>query len=279
MAHGATRNRLKAGQIAVLGCGQIGEALVRGMLASGFAPAERIRVSARRASRTETLNKTLHVKASTDNRATVRGADVVLITLKPNLVEPVLDEIAQEVKGREILFVSVAAAVSTADIEAKIGKHGVIRAMPNIPALVRKGMTAICGGQYATEEQLEFARALFSSVGRTVVVEEQHMDAVTGLSGSGPAFVFMVIESLAEGGVRVGLPRDIALELAAQTVIGSGALVLETGEHPAKLKDEVTTPAGCTVDGILQLEEGGLRVALIKAVSHAAMRAGKLTGK
>lgn len=266
-------------QIAVLGCGQIGEALVRGMLSSGFARPQEIRASARRPVRAAQLSAELRIVATTDNRKAARGADVVLLTLKPKMVEPVLEEILPEIKGRNVLFVSVAAAVTTEQIEKKVGRRGVVRAMPNTPAIIGKGITALCSGRHATKEQVEYARSLFSSVGRSVVVEEQHMDAVTGLSGSGPAFVLMVIESLAEGGVRVGLPRDIALELAAQTVIGSGALVLETGEHPAKLKDGVTTPAGCTVDGILQLEEGGLRVALIKAVSHAAVRAGKLAGK
>ena len=148
--------------------------------------------------------------------------------------------------------------------------------MPNTPALVKKGMTGIARGAHAEKQHLELARTIFDAVGRTVVVDEKHLDAITGLSASGPAFIYIVIESLAEGGVKVGLPRDLATELAAQTVLGSGAMVLETGEHPARLKDLVTTPAGCTIDGILELEDGGLRVTLIKAVVRATLRAKEL---
>src|SRR5206468_1884545 len=148
----------------------------------------------------------------------------------------------------------------------------VVRAMPNTPALLKCGMSAIAPGKHARPEHLALARTIFDAVGRTVVVDEKHMDAITGLSASGPAFIYIVIESLAEGGVKVGLPRDLATELAAQTVLGSGAMVLETGEHPARLKDLVTTPAGCTIDGILELEDGGLRVTLIKAVVRATQR-------
>ena len=153
---------------------------------------------------------------------------------------------------------------------------GVIRAMPNTPAMLAAGITALCAGRFVTEQQMSIAQRIFGTVGRTVVVDEKHMDAVTGLSGSGPAFIYIIIEALAEAGVNVGLPRDIATQLAAQTTYGSARMVLETGYHPALLKDAVTTPAGCTVDGILELEEGGLRVTLIKAVKRATARAKEL---
>jgi pyrroline-5-carboxylate reductase len=185
----------------------------------------------------------------------------------------VVDEIAPAL-SRSQLLVSAAASMSTAFIERHLGKIvPVVRAMPNTPAVIGKGMTALCAGAHAKDAHLARARRLFAAVGRTVIVDESHMDAVTGLSASGPAFLYIVIESLAEAGVKVGLPRTIATELAAQTVYGSGAMVLETGEHPAKLKDEVTTPAGTTIDGILELEDGGLRVTLIKAVVRATQRA------
>jgi pyrroline-5-carboxylate reductase len=148
--------------------------------------------------------------------------------------------------------------------------------MPNTPCLLKKGMTGIAAGKNASHEHLELAKFIFDAVGRTIVADERHMDAITGLSASGPAFIYIVIESLAEAGVKVGLPRDVATELAAQTVVGAGSMVLETSEHPAKLKDMVTTPAGCTIDGILELEEGGLRVTLIKAVVKATQRAKEL---
>jgi pyrroline-5-carboxylate reductase len=148
--------------------------------------------------------------------------------------------------------------------------------MPNTPALVGAGVTAICRGRFVSDAQLALAELIFATVGRTVIVDEKHMDAVTGLSGSGPAFLYIILEALAEAGVNVGLPRDIATLLAAQTTFGAAKMVLETGSHPALLKDEVTTPAGCTVEGILELEEGGLRVTLIKAVKRATERAREL---
>jgi pyrroline-5-carboxylate reductase len=167
--------------------------------------------------------------------------------------------------------------VSAAFIEKQLDQSvPVVRAMPNTPCLLKKGMTGIAPGRNALQEHVELAKFIFDAVGRTVVVDEKHMDAITGLSASGPAFIYIIIESLAEAGVKVGLPRDIATELAAQTVVGAGTMVLETAEHPAKLKDMVTTPAGCTIDGILELEDGGLRVTLIKAVVKATHRAKEL---
>ena len=152
----------------------------------------------------------------------------------------------------------------------------VVRVMPNTPCLVREGMTAIAAGRHARKEHLELVEALFRPLGRTRVLDEKHMDAVTGLSASGPAFMYVVLEALAEGGLKVGLPRETATELIAQTMLDAAKLALETREHPAKLKDAVTTPAGCTIDGLLELEEGGLRVALIKAVVRATRRAAEL---
>ncbi len=179
-------------------------------------------------------------------------------------------------------MVSFAASVKTRSIEeiaagdSEVHELAVIRAMPNTPAMLAAGVTALCAGRFVSEAQMAIAQKIFQTVGRTVVVDEKHMDAVTGLSGSGPAFLYIIIEALAEAGVNVGLPRDVATLLAAQTTYGSARMVLETGYHPALLKDAVTTPAGCTVDGILELEEGGLRVTLIKAVKRATQRAKEL---
>jgi pyrroline-5-carboxylate reductase len=150
--------------------------------------------------------------------------------------------------------------------------------MPNTPSRIGCGMTAVCGGRWAQARHVELARDVFARLGRSLVLDEHHFDAVTGLSASGPAFLYVIIESLAEGGVKVGLPRTVATELAAQTCLGAAQMVLETGDHPAMLKDEVTTPAGCTIDGLLKLEEGGLRVTLIKAVVEASNRAAGLVG-
>jgi pyrroline-5-carboxylate reductase len=165
-------------------------------------------------------------------------------------------------------------------IESRVpGFVAVIRTMPNLAVSVGEGMTGVSKGKNVSQKQVEIAMGLFGAVGGVVLLEETHMDAVTGLSGSGPAYIYIVIEALADGGVKMGLPRDVAIKLAAQTVLGAAKTVLETGEHPAKLKDQVTTPAGVTIDGILELEEGGLRVTLIKSVVKATERAKQLLHK
>ncbi|HKN22788.1 MAG TPA: pyrroline-5-carboxylate reductase, partial [Terracidiphilus sp.] len=175
------------------------------------------------------------------------------------------------------MLVSFAASVKTRAIEDAAGMEiAVVRAMPNTPSALGAGVAALCRGRFVSEAQMEQAQRIFETVGRTVLVEEKHMDAVTGLSGSGPAYLYIIIEALAEAGVKVGLPRDTATLLAAQTAYGAAKMVLETGYHPALLKDAVTTPAGCTIDGILELEEGRLRVTLIKAVISATERAKQL---
>lgn len=259
--------------IAVLGAGKLGEAIIRGLLAAGRTKPGQIVVTAAHRTRVEDLAQRLGVRTATSNAEAVKGAAMILLSVKPNQVDAVAREIAPHVSAKQ-LVVSVASSASTAFIEQRL-KAGVpvVRAMPNTPAMIRRAMTALSAGKHAGPEHLKRARAVFDAVGRTLIVDEQHLDAVTGLSASGPAFIFIVIESLAEAGVKVGLPRVIATELAAQTVLGAGAMVLETGEHPAKLKDEVTTPSGTTIDGILELEEGGLRVTLIKAVVRATQRA------
>lgn len=265
-----TRSRLK---LAVLGAGQLGETLIRGLLDAGLADARSVTVTTLHRTRSRDLARRLGVRAAASNAEAVAGAQVVLLVVKPQQVVPVLREIGPLLKPGQLL-ISAASSVSTAVIEKHIkAKVPVVRAMPNTPALVRQGMTALAGGRHATARHIARAEQLFGAVGRTVVLDERHVDAVTGLSASGPAFIYIVIESLADGGVKVGLPRDVALLLAAQTVKGAGAMVLETGQHPAMLKDAVTTPSGTTIDGILELEEGGLRVALLKAVVRATRRA------
>ncbi|MEL7061042.1 MAG: pyrroline-5-carboxylate reductase, partial [Acidobacteriota bacterium] len=189
----------------------------------------------------------------------------------------VLDEVSAGL-GADQLLVSVVAGLKTASIAALLGDSPVpiVRAMPNTPSRVGAGMTVLCGGRGTNEAHLRLGEAIFIHAGRVMSLDESHLDAVTGLSASGPAFLYLVIEALAEGGVKVGLPRNVATELAAQTCLGAAQMVLATGDHPALLKDEVTTPAGCTVDGLLELEAGGLRVTLIKAVVEARRRAREL---
>ena len=267
---------LKQKKFAVLGAGKLGETLIRGLLDAGVVKAADITVTAAHPQRIAQLRESLGVAGTLSNAEAVKGADIVILSVKPQTVPIVLGDLREALEPAQLL-ISVAASVSTTFIEKHLARAvPVVRAMPNTPALLRKGMTGLAAGKNATQAHLDQALGIFSSVGRTVIVDEKHMDAVTALSASGPAFIYIVIESLAEAGVKVGLPRDVATELAAQTVLGAGAMVLETGEHPAKLKDMVTTPAGCTIDGILELEEGGLRVTLIKAVVRATQRAKEL---
>jgi pyrroline-5-carboxylate reductase len=267
-------------KLAVLGTGKLGGILLRAYLKQELFSPKRVTATVKHAEKASLLAKELGVCVTTDNREAVRDADIVLLGVKPQVVGDVLKEIAPELKEKA-LVISVAASVPTSYIEQRLGEKGaakapVVRAMPNTPSTVGCGMTGICPGAHAGAEHLETARAMFDAVGRTVVVDEKNMDAVTGLSASGPAFAYIILESLAEAGVKVGLPRDISTLLAAQTMKGAASVVLETGDHPALLKDAVTTPAGCTIDGILELEEGKLRVTLIKAVVKATSRAGEL---
>ena len=263
-------------RLAVLGAGKLGEILVKGLFEAGVIDVGNVTVTAGHQPRLDQLRERFGVAGSLSNIKAVEQADIVLLAVKPQTVPVVVSEISGSLKPSQLL-ISVAASVSTVFIEKHLSAPvPVIRAMPNTPCLLKKGMTGLAPGKNATRDHIALARFIFDSVGRTVVVDEKHMDAITGLSASGPAFIYIIIESLAEAGVKVGLPRDIATELAAQTVLGAGAMVLETGEHPAKLKDMVTTPAGCTIDGILELEEGGLRVTLIKAVVKATHRAKEL---
>jgi len=263
-------------KLTLIGAGKIGEALLSSILGAQLVPVSRVVATDADPPRADYIGERYGVNALTNNRQAVAGADLVMLSVKPQQVTEVLRDIRRSLP-KNSLVISVAAGVTTALIERELDHgHRVIRVMPNTPCLIRQGMTAICRGKHATPKDLQVAQAIFSAMGRTVVVDEKHMDAITGLSASGPAYVYMIIESLAEGGVKLGLPRELSTELSAQTLLGASALVLHTGEHPAKLKDVVTTPAGCTIDGLLELEEGGLRVTLIKAVVRAAERAREL---
>ena len=265
-------------RIAVLGTGKMGGILLQAFLKSGLvAPLDAFATVAH-PERAEALGRELGIRVSNDNLEAARSADIILLGVKPYQIADLVRSIQPALTPSKLL-ISFAASVKTQAIEEAAGPQtAVIRAMPNTPAMLGAGMTAMCAGRFATPAHLALAERIFATVGRTAVVDEKHMDAVTGLSGSGPAFLFIVIEALAEAGVNVGLPRDTATLLAAQTTYGAARMVLETGSHPALLKDEVTTPAGCTVDGILELEEGGLRVTLIKAVKRATQRARELAG-
>lgn len=263
-------------KIAFVGAGNMAEALIRGMLAAGAVRPENVVISGRRRDKIERTAERLGVRAAADNADCVRDADVVMLCVKPQVMRGVVEGIARDLRA-DALVVSVAAGIATRAIEAPFAAtQRVVRAMPNTAAVVRQSATAIAAGAHASDDDLAIAKTIFDAVGRTVIVDEYHLDAVTGLSGSGPAYVFLIIDALADAGVKVGLSRDVALELAAQTVMGSAQMLLHTGEHPGRLKDQVTSPGGTAIAGLHTLEAGGLRTTLINAVETATRRAREL---
>jgi pyrroline-5-carboxylate reductase len=266
---------VKGKKIGFLGGGNMGEALIRGLLKTGLIPPEDLFVTDVRLDRLEELARVYGLHTLSDNTLLVRRVDVVILAVKPQILTAVLREIAPVVDGK--LYISIAAGVSTARIKSHL-PAGVrlIRTMPNTPALVLEGATAIARAEGLQPGDLEAAQEIFSAVGKVVVLEEELMDAVTGLSGSGPAYIALVVEALADGGVRVGLDRQTAMTLAAQTVLGSARLLIETGTHPGQLKDMVTSPGGTAIAGIHTLEAGGLRRTLIDAVERATQRSREL---
>lgn len=266
------------GKIGFIGGGNMAEALIRGMLRGAF-PATQLLVTDPSAERRRLLGERFGVVCGTDNRALVAECDLLVLAVKPQLANEVLTELASAFTGAKLL-ISILAGVATVTLEELLGgAPRVVRAMPNLPAVVGAGATALCAGRHALSEDLASARHLFEAAGSVQVVLERQMDAVTGLSGSGPAYVFTVIEALADGGVLEGLPREVAQALAVQTVLGAAQLVKESGEHPAALRDRVCSPGGTTIAGVRTLEEKGLRAALIEAVASATRRSRELGAK
>ncbi len=254
-------------------------ALLRGLVAADPEGAGRIVASDPKGERLRELREEHGVLTTSDNLELVARCDVVVLSVKPQIIDRVCEQIAPALESRH-LVVSVAAGVPMSVLEGSLPKGTrVVRTMPNMPATVLAGATAIAAGTHASEEDVALVRTMFESVGRVVVLEENLLDAVTGLSGSGPAYVMLIIEALADGGVKVGLHRDTALMLAAQTVYGSAKLLMDTGEHPGRLKDMVTSPGGTAIAGLHTLESGGLRRTLIDAVESASRRSEELGEK
>jgi pyrroline-5-carboxylate reductase len=262
-------------KLGFIGVGNMGEALVKGLIATNAAAPAQILVSARRRERVQELEKLYGVRGGT-NSEVARQSDVVVFAVKPQILDQVLRGISSDV-SREQLIVSVAAGVPIAAIERRLHPPmRIVRAMPNTPATVAAAATALALGEHATDEDLATAKTIFDSVGLTVVLEESQLDAVTGLSGSGPAYLFLIIEALADAGVKVGLSRRASMQLAAQTVLGSAKLLIESGQHPGMLKDGVTSPGGTAIAGLHTLEAGGLRNVLMNAVEAATRRSREL---
>ncbi|MBI4815887.1 MAG: pyrroline-5-carboxylate reductase [Deltaproteobacteria bacterium] len=260
-------------RFAVLGAGNMGTALLKGLLDSRV-DASRILVTTKRKERAKHLAATLGVGVAESNLAAAEASDIVILSVKPQILSRVLDEL----RGMSApLYISVAAGVPTRVIERQIGNSPrVVRAMPNTPAFIKEGATALAAGEHARETDVELAKTIFEQVGECVVVDEVHIDAVTGLSGSGPAYVMLIIEAFSDAGVKVGLSREIAMQLAVQTLRGSAGLLQRTGEHPGRLKDQVTSPGGTAIAGLHTLEAGGLRTTIMNAVESATKRAREL---
>lgn len=259
-----------------IGSGRMATALARGMIASGVARPEAIRASDPQEEARRALAEATGAAVGESNRELVRGSDVLVLAVKPQGLDRVLAEVRPVVTD-DHLVISICAGVRLAALEEGLGPAGrLVRVMPNTPALLGAGASGYCLGRRAAGPDEALVRACLESVGRCFSVPETLLDAVTGLSGSGPAFVYVMIEALADGGVRVGLPREMATALAAQTVLGSARMVLETGLHPGVLKDQVASPGGTTIAGLHALERGGLRAALIDAVEAATRRSQEL---
>lgn len=258
--------------IGLIGCGNMAHAMIHGMVTSGLVKAEEILVSNRSVAKLEAVREELGVYTMQDNCEVARRSDVLILAVKPQFYAQVMDEIKQDLKP-EVLFVSIAPGWTLQRMEQQLGfAAAIVRTMPNTPAMVGEGMTALCPNQRVSQAQLQQLQQLFSSFGRTTVVPEHLMDAIPAVSGSSPAYVFMFIEAMADAAVMDGIPRAQAYQLAAQAVLGSARMVLETGLHPGALKDMVCSPAGTTIQAVRVLEEKGMRSAVIEAMQACTQK-------
>jgi pyrroline-5-carboxylate reductase len=271
---------LKNKKLGFIGGGNMAEALIKGLVSASFIEAKNIFASEPSQSKRDALHAAYKVKVTGDNRELAKKCDIIILAVKPQILKKVLADIGALVSSNK-LVISVAAGVPISIIDESLrgdtnDKFSVVRTMPNTPALVQEGVTAIASGKYVTKMDVKIAHRIFEAVGCTVDVEEDQLDAVTGLSGSGPAYIFMLIESLSDAGVKMGLSREVANTLTIQTVLGAAKLARESGKHPGELKDMVTSPAGTTIAGLHALEEGGLRTTMMNAVEDATLRSREL---
>ncbi len=268
--------KMKGKKIAIIGGGKMGEVLTRGIISGEILPPSDVTVTDIVPARLEHLKSEHKVQVTSDNRKAAKDADILILAVKPQNMSEVLRELSPVIDKNK-LVISIAAGIPIGFIQEHLKKGmRIVRVMPNTPALIREGAAALAAGENATEEDLQTARSIFDAVGVTVIVKEDLMDVVTGLSGSGPAYVFIIIDALSDAGVLMGLPRDIAQKLAAQTLLGAAKLYLATGKHPGELRDMVTSPGGTTIAGIKEMEQRGLRGALIAAVEAATLRSKEL---
>lgn len=269
---------LKGKRLGFIGGGNMAEAMIKGLLSAAFIEAKNVFVSDPRSERLDSLHREYRVKPAAGNRDLVDKSDIVILAVKPQIIKDVLLDVRDGVTG-EKLIISIAAGVPIKIIEDTLsdgGRKSVVRTMPNTPALVQQAITAIAAGTQVSKTDMKIAHRVFEAIGKTVDVEEAHLDAVTGLSGSGPAYVFLILEALSDAGVKMGLSRSVANALTLQTVLGAAKLAQESGKHPGELKDMVTSPAGTTICGLHTLEAGGLRTTLMNAVEASTLRSKRL---
>lgn len=263
-------------KLAVLGCGKMGESLVAGLLASGWRTASDVVVTARSEDRLKELSEAHGVSTTTDNGAAVAGADVVVIAVKPQDIEALLMEISPHV-GTDQTVLSVAAAIPTSFIESHLAQPvPVVRAMPNTPSVVHEGMAGIAPGKFADDDHLRVATEVLEAVGRVVSIPESYLDAVTAISGSGPAYFALLAEAMIEAGILLGLSREISTDLVVQTMLGSAKLMRDAHMHPVELREMVTSPGGTTIRAIRVLEQSGVRAAFLNAIQAAMERSQEL---
>ncbi len=266
------------GNLGFIGGGQMAAALIKGLIAKGVFSRDQILASDPSGKRRDYLEENFGIKTFSGNKEVIANSDYILLAVKPQVMSIVLEDISPAIK-KEHLIISIAAGIGTKVLENGLPEGSrVVRVMPNTPALVQAGAAALCGGTCASEDDIALVKGILEAVGTAVVVPEGLMDAVTGLSGSGPAYVFTFIEGLIDAGVREGLPRPVAQELAVQTVLGSAILLKESGKHPAELTSMVTSPGGTTIAGLYGLEKGGLRAAIMDGVRLATERSKELGG-
>ncbi|MFQ5962840.1 MAG: pyrroline-5-carboxylate reductase [Candidatus Scalinduaceae bacterium] len=263
-------------RIGFIGGGKMGEALVKGILKANLSAIDRIMISDVDKKRCQIIENETRIQTTQENRKVTSNSDIIILAVKPNMMGDIMEELKSDLTPKH-LVVSIAAGIPLYFIESHLNKDcRVVRVMPNTPCLVGETAAGYALGKNATQNDGKLVGEIFDAVGKSYLLEEKYLDAVTGLSGSGPAFVYMVIEALSDGGVKMGLPRDVSTALAAQTVLGAAKMVLKSGMHTGELKDSVTSPEGTTIEGIHALEKGGIRNALIDAVEAATKKSKKL---
>lgn len=277
MEHSDTALVAPGRTLGVIGAGVMGHTLIKGLVESGAISRQQVWATARTETTCEKAAAALGIPVEVAYQHRVPGAGMILVCVKPSQAAKVLATLREAGPRPDALLISIMAGASTAQLEALLGTANPwVRAMPNTPCIVREGMSVICGGRHAKAEHLARAQRVFEAVGDCAAVEEAHFNAITALSGSGPAYQYLIMEALADAGVRVGLPRHLALRLVAQTALGAARMVQTSGRHPAALRDDVTTPAGCTIGGLLMLEDGKIRSVLARAVEEATRIAAQL---